>query len=197
MPAKVFTDMIKKAGTLNLDLKTKEAQDWMRKEAGKTKVNPISNIMKTSTDRFRTTPYPGHLYMFYYDPKHKNTLPYYDQYPLIFPIEMYKDRFLGLNMHYLPYELRGQLMDLLFETRNNNKMNESTKLKLSYQIVKSISDVPLFKPTIKMYLKSHVRSRMVWVDPKEWHFALFLPTQKFQKASVSQVYADSREIIKG
>ncbi len=195
MPAKIFTDMLKKAALSNIDLKTKEGQDWMRKTAGKTKSNPISTIMKTSGDRFRNVPHPGHLYMFYYDPKHKDTLPFYDQFPLIFPIEMYKDRFLGLNMHYLPYELRGKLMDILYEHRTNDKMNANTKLKLSYDVVKAASESSLFKPTIKMYLKNHVRSRFVWVDPKEWHYALFLPTAKFQKASVSEVYADSRRII--
>lgn len=25
----------------------------------------------------------GQMYMFYYDPKHKKTLPYYDRFPLI------------------------------------------------------------------------------------------------------------------
>ena len=197
MPAKIFADIMAKANKSNIDLKSKEAQKWLRAEAHKTKTNPTSTIMKTSNDRFRNTPYPGHLYMFYYDPKHKATLPYYDQYPLIFPIEMYKDRFLGLNMHYLPHALRADLMDILFELRNNDKLNETTKLKMSYQILKSSSASSLIKPTIKMYLKNHVRSRFVWIDPKEWHFALFLPTGRFQKASKSEVYADSQRIIQG
>ena len=48
----------------------------------------------------------GALNMFIYDPKLKNKLPYYDTFPLVLPIERYRDGFLGINFHYLPYALR-------------------------------------------------------------------------------------------
>jgi hypothetical protein len=32
---------------------------------------------------------------------------------------------------------------------------------------------------------------MIYVEPKEWDVALFLPLQRFQKASDQQVWADS------
>ena len=45
------------------------------------------------------TPYYGKMNMFFYDPKHKKKLPYYDTFPLVLPIERYNDGFLGINFH--------------------------------------------------------------------------------------------------
>ena len=54
-------------------------------------------------------PFFGRLNMFFYDPKFKKTLPYYDTFPLVLPLENYPDGFLGINFHYLPMNLRLQL----------------------------------------------------------------------------------------
>ena len=39
----------------------------------------------------------GDLYAYYYNPKHRATLPYYDQFPLIMLIGYETDTFVGLN----------------------------------------------------------------------------------------------------
>ena len=46
-----------------------------------------------------TKPHYGLLNMFFYDPKGRNTLPYYDTFPLVLPLEEYPDGFLGINFH--------------------------------------------------------------------------------------------------
>ena len=43
----------------------------------------------------------GRLNMFFYDPKYKKTLPYYDTFPLVLPIERIPGGFAGINFHYL------------------------------------------------------------------------------------------------
>ena len=58
-------------------------------------------------------PFYGKLNMFFYDPKWKKKLPYYDTFPLVLPIERYPDGFLGINLHYLPIPLRIRLLDRL------------------------------------------------------------------------------------
>jgi hypothetical protein len=55
-------------------------------------------------------PFIGKLNMFFYDPKFKKTLPYYDTFPLVLPLEAYSDGFLGINFHYLPIPLRLKLL---------------------------------------------------------------------------------------
>ena len=134
----------------------------------------------------------GKMYMFNYDPKLKQILPYYDVYPIIFPIEFYSDGFLGINLHYLPPALRAKLMDALWAELTNDKFNNTTKLKISYYILKSAARYSLFKPCIKRYLFTHVRSLFLYVSPDEWEIAMMLPTERFVKASNQRVWFDSQ-----
>ena len=138
----------------------------------------------------------GRMYLFYYDPKMKEELPYYDRFPLIFPFQRVNDGFYGINMHYLPHVLRARLMDSLYSLANNTNNDDSTKLKLSYQILNSSSRFKYFKPCVKHYLNNHVRSRFLWVPAEEWKTALFLPLERFAKANKNKVWQDSRRLVK-
>jgi len=77
----------------------------------------------------------------------------------------------------------------------DKRYDENTKLRLSYNVLKSTSRFKAFKPTIKKYLRSQVKSRFMKIDSVEWDMALFLPLQKFQKATAQEVYKDSRNAI--
>lgn len=141
------------------------------------------------------TPTPGKMLMYQYDAKHKDTLPYWDMFPVIFPLELYNDSFLGLNLHYLPPVFRVRLMDALYETINNQKYDSTTKLEINYQILKKTASMKYFKPCIKKYLKSHVKSRLVEIPVDEWDYAVFLPIARFQNASQRKVWDDSIQAI--
>jgi hypothetical protein len=138
----------------------------------------------------------GKMYLFMYDPKHKNTLPYYDTYPLIFPLNITGTGFLGINMHYLPLYLRAKLMDKLYTTVSNKKYDDSTKLNINYGILNGASKFKYFKPCVKQYLWSHVKGNgFLNIPPKMWDAALFLPTQKFVKAGEDVVWNDSQKKV--
>ena len=175
------------------ELKTQnEAKSWYRSAAAKVKaVNEVELLtdkknIKNAVDAKSI----GQMYMFFYDPKHKATLPFYDKFPLVFPIEYYNDGFLGLNLHYLPRYLRAKLMDSLYGTINNSAYDDSTKLKISYQILKSSSRFRYFKPCVKRYLASNVRQNFLWVEPKIWDWVLLLPTERFAKRSMSTIHGN-------
>ena len=138
----------------------------------------------------------GKMYLFNYDPKTKATLPYYDRYPLIFPVQGAPGGFYGINMHYLPYVLRARLMDALYDLSSNERYDERTKLRLSYGILKGAAKYKAFKPTFKRYSSSHVRSRFIEISSSEWDIALFLPLESFAKASKTSVWADSRRMAR-
>ena len=177
--------------------RTSTAREWFRdkaKDAGKVSEQ---NILRGDTDRLKSRSTIGKMYFFMYDAKHKDTLPYYDRFPLIFPVDRVQGGFYGINFHYLPLKLRAQLMDALYDVTNNQRYDESTKLKLSYGILKGAEKFSLFKPTFKRYLTSQVRSRFVEVYPSEWDIALFLNSEQFVGASKTKVWADSRKIIRG
>lgn len=143
------------------------------------------------------TPTPGKMLMYQYDAKWKDTLPYWDMFPVVFPVELYKDSFLGLNMHYLPPVYRIRLFDSLFETVNNTKYDKSTKLNVSYQILKGAAKMRYFQPCVKKYLYSHVKSKLIEVPIDEWAYVAFLPIQRFQKASEREVWNESIKKIMG
>ena len=138
------------------------------------------------------SPFFGRLNMFFYDPKLKAKLPYYDRFPLVLPLEKYSDGFLGLNFHYLPIPLRIRLLDRMVDFSNNTKFDESTKLNVSYNAIKSIK---LIKPTLKRYLAGKVKSRFRRVDADEFTVATLLPVARFSKASAKEVYSDSRKML--
>ena len=135
--------------------------------------------------------------MFFYSAKHKDTLPYWDMFPLTFPIQFDGDSMLSINLHYLPLLLRAKLMNALYTVAEEEGNSKIKKLQLSYQILNASARFSAFKPCIKRHLFSHVQSRFFWVRPEEWDMALMLPTARFQKASQEQVWADSERIIRG
>jgi hypothetical protein len=137
------------------------------------------------------TPTPGKMLMYQYDAKYKDVLPYWDMFPVMFPLEMYKDSFLGLNMHYLPPTFRVRLFDALFETANNTKYDQTTKLNISYQQLKAASNMKYFAPCVKKYLFSHVKSNLIEIPIDEWAYVAFLPMHKFQNATARKVWDDS------
>ena len=137
-------------------------------------------------------PFYGRLNMFFYDPKWKKKLPYYDTFPLVLPIEKYPDGFLGINMHYLPIPLRIRLLDKLVDFSNNTKFDESTKLIVNYSKLKNVR---LIKPTLHRYLAGHTKSQFRRIDADEFTIATLLPVQRFKKASAKEVWSDSRKMI--
>ena len=139
-----------------------------------------------------TKPHYGLLNMFFYDPKGRNTLPYYDTFPLVLPLEEYPDGFLGINFHYLPMGLRLKLLDRVVDFSNNTKFDKTTVIMAEYRRFKNI---PELKPTIKRYLAGRVKTRYRRVDADEFTVAALLPIARWKKASASQVYADSRKMI--
>jgi hypothetical protein len=88
-------------------------------------------------------------------------------------------------------------MDGLYDITNNKRYDETTKLRLSYQTLNSASKFKYFKPCIKQYLFSQMQSKFVYVYPSEWDIALFLPLERFSKASKTQVWAASKKQIMG
>ena len=168
-----------------------KSTDWYRdkiKEFGTPKSLDLIRDGKQATN-----PFFGRLNMFFYDPKLKKKLPYYDRFPLVLPLENYNDGFLGINLHYLPIPLRMKLLDRLVDFSNNTKFDESTKLNVGYQNLKRVR---LIKPTIKRYLAGKVKSRFRRVDADEFTVATLLPVARFSKASAKEeVYRDSRKMI--
>ena len=193
MATTIFQNVIKNAGASGAQ-NSLEARNWLRQKAAEVRsVNPKATITQgpVLTNRIIT----GEMYLFAYDPKTKEDLPYYDRFPLVFPFRRVTGGFYGINMHYLPPLLRAKLMDALYDTINNDKMDETTRLRINYRILQSAAKFRFFEPCVKHYLNNHVKSRFLQVDPTQWDVALFLPLERFAKANKLKVYADSKKKI--
>ena len=140
----------------------------------------------------KNNPFYGKLNMFFYDPKFKKTLPYYDTFPLVLPLETYSDGFLGINLHYLPIPLRIKLLDRLVDYSNNTKFDESTRLLVDYSKLKNVT---LIKPTIHKYLAGQTKSQFRRIDADEFTIATLLPVQRFKKSTEKDVWRESRSMI--
>ena len=203
MVAYVFDSILQKGSQAGVSPSIKrESRDWFRKQAKSVIASPTRMIRSQNT-RLTDKPMLGRMYLFQYDPKGKKTLPYYDRFPLIFPIAAGRTNgfaasggsFLGINLHYLPLPLRAKLMDALYKTATTKELDETTRLKISYQILSQASRYRFFKPCIKRYLVSHVKSRFFYIEPTEWEMALFLPLDRFVGANKQRIYAESRNRI--
>ena len=135
-------------------------------------------------------PSAGRMSMFFYDPKTKARLPYYDTFPLVLPIEPAKGGFIGLNFHYLPYGVRFAFLQQLQKYVSNSKFDQSTKIQASYMSIKSNKYT---KASIKRYLYSQVRSQFLRIDVNEMALAAYLPVAQFQGASLGTVFSRSRK----
>jgi hypothetical protein len=205
--AALFDDILLKGiRTGQVPARTAAAREWYRTQAkeitrttkNRTQGDKVIRELRGDNERRQDSRFlMGNMYLFSYDPKHKETLPYYDRFPLIFPINKAKGGFLGINMHYLPPILRAKLMDQLYTVLNNKNFDETTRLQASYKVLNGAAKFKEFAPCIKHYLNVHVRSKPAYINPSEWDIALFLPMQKFIGATANQVYADSRKAIRG
>ena len=178
-------------------LRARKATDWFRtlvkqrvvKVALKEYRTPNAILTKEErTSRWKT----GSMYFFKYDPKHKETLPYYDTFPLVIPVEKYTDGFLGINFHYLYPKDRAILLDQLQMFANNNRLDETTRLRMTYRSLGNFTKLKRAKPCIHRYLDRYMASTMVPITADEWGTALFLPVERFKKKNKTMVWMESK-----
>ena len=194
MAGKLFDRLEREAFRGGIQARTAESMKWFRTRVSQ--IKRVSGKQVHSEQRQKSRHLFGEMYMMFYDPKHKKTLPYYDRFPLVIPFQKAKNGFLGLNLHYLPHSLRAKFLDELYDTVNNDKFDATTRFKLTYDILQRVSQNNAFLPCVKHYLSGHIRSKLAVVDSADWEIAIFLPTEQFKKASLSSVYRDSRRIMR-
>jgi hypothetical protein len=177
---------------------TKDSLKWLGQKITELR-NPalIPSAIKKEDVRNVKSVQTGAMYFFYYDPKLKEELPYYDKFPLTLILEKYNDGFLAVNLHYLPFKWRVAFMSKLIPygaARNNQE--EVARLHVTYDILEATRTLKEFRPCLKRYLYDHMQSRILAVQPNEWDTALALPIQQFKKATAKEVWADSLNEIR-
>ena len=132
--------------------------------------------------------------MFFYDPKTKDTLPYYDYFPLVIVVGPAKGGFYGLNLHYLPPVLRAKMLDALMEIGTRGKGANET-FALTYRTLQRVSKLKYYKPCFKHYLNAHVQSKFSEVEAPEWRSQLSYQPHNLERQVDRKYIPDSRKMI--
>lgn len=197
MVAYVLDDILKRGAQRGIVPQLeRKSRDWFMRQAAKTSISP-NRLIQSDLNRLRNGPRLGDMYLFGYDPKGKNELPYYDNFPLIIPFNADNKGFYGINFHYLPQTLRARLLDLVLNYITNTELNEQTRFRFTWRMLNKAATVPVFKPCVKRYLYRQVRTKFFYIEPKEWPMAVFLPLERFSKMNKETIHRDSRKIIQG
>lgn len=98
----------------------------------------------------------GHMYLFEYNAKFKNKLPYFDSFPLVYVIKATRNEFWGANLHYLSPKKRVWCVKRLMEGR---------------------VDIP--RSCFHKYLTSYVDGYFLDLASAEWASAILLPIENF------------------
>ena len=152
-----------------------KSYDWYRKQVQSMTTPGARSLIRSGKATLR--PKYGIMNLFGYDPKHKAKLPYYDIFPLIFPLEPAKGGFIGLNFHYLKPGARVAFLRSLANTTNNKKFDKTTRYRVNWR------NNLYMRKTAKHYLFSQVRSSFLNITADEMAIAIFLPVARFKKGS--------------
>ena len=191
----LFLNLSAAAFRAGINPRTKQSREWFKDKVSELKNINRRQLMREEPIELRNRQLIGTMNMFFYDPKTKDTLPYFDRFPLAIISGPADGGFYGINLHYLPQTLRAKFLDALLDVTNNKRYDETTKFQVTYNILQKSASLRFFKPCFKHYLSSQVKSRFARVPASEWEIATFLPTADFAKADERRVHRDSRKMI--
>ncbi len=195
MPGLQFTEIARRGAKSGKIPGRPDSREWYRAQGRAVSQVNTERLMLDPRQKSTQQILPGKMYCFFYDPKHKDTLPYYDRFPLIFPIKLEGGSMLGINLHYLPHPMRAQLMDALYQLEDK-RYTQDKKLRVSYEILNGAARFRFFKPCIKKYLFTHLRSRFLEIPMDNWDVALMLPLERFEKEKKQLVWKESAKIVR-
>ena len=152
-----------------------KSYDWYRKQVRSMTTPGARSLINKGKATLR--PKYGIMNLFGYDPKHKERLPYYDTFPLIFPLEPAKGGFIGLNFHYLPPLARVRFLRSLANTTTDKKFDKKTRYRINWR------NNEFMRKTAKHYLFNQVRTSFLNITAEEMAIAIFLPVARFKKGS--------------
>jgi len=150
-----------------------KSYDWYRKKVQSMTTPGARGLINQG--KATVAPKYGMMNLFGYDPKFKETLPYYDRFPLIFPIDFAKGGFYGINFHYLQPGARVNFLRQLSRFASDKNFDSKTRYNIG-----NLSG-RYYKKTIKHYLYSQVRSSFLNITAEEMAIAIFLPVARFEK----------------
>ena len=172
-----------------------ESNAWFEEKIEEIRRPIDRKLLKAEVERERgiLTPHVGRMYLFNYYPKGVLTLPYFDMFPVIFLVAIKKEYFQGINLHYLPLDIRREFFTAVMERTNIKEFNKQTYLRIDYDFLNSFRKYRAFKPCFKNYASDRVRGRVINVPSPEWELVMNLPVAHWRRSSEAKIHAENRK----
>lgn len=195
--ASLFDTLQAGAFRAGIQARTDKSRNWFSRQVKQLGTVNRNKLMRDDALDPTANPKIGDMIMYFYDPKMKNELPYYDKFPLTILVQPTKGGFQGLNLHYLSPKVRALFLDRLMDLAPKNVTDSTRLARLRYNTIKGANKYKEFRPCFKQYLMSQVKSRIVRVPMTDWEIAIFLPVEQFVKKNKTSVWTESLKIAKG
>ena len=181
-----------------LETRSLESLRWFQQRVKTMKLTSEAFYKQSSLNKAKRY-LEGRMYTFFYDAKHKKTLPYWDRFPVVLILDLNQNGFTGLNLHYIPPRYR---VRLLYELYKYIKLDDDTRdenmkphIRMRYEMLRGLSKMRFFKPCFKKYLTQHIEGRALEITPDYWDVMAMLPLASWQKKHAREVYTESIKII--
>ena len=166
------------------------------------------NVIRHSTSaREVVRPIRGGMYTFKYVPKHKDTLPYYDSWPLIIPYRRVTGgRIHAFNLHYLPPKLRIKILfrlsalitteDISGEAQapegDNPEYYDFGNLNIRWDFT-GRGGLKLIRRCTRSYIIGNIKGKLIEFPTQTWPVVSFLPIARWRKEkNVNYIWKDNK-----
>lgn len=136
----------------------------------------------------------GNLYLYGYDPKHKDTLEVYDVLPLGILLDISSKYVWMINVHYIPYLKRIQFVRLIME-----KLAGGSRLK--YKDIKKAwnkAEIPhaYARLAFRQYIIKRIQTKMRMFDEDNYKAVVQNVLPEFKKQNMDTVYRNIEKKMK-
>ncbi len=156
----------------------------------------------------------GKIYSFYYDPKYKDKLEFYDNVPMSIIIGHIKTKAgnvnaLGINLSFIPPKARAAILDRIVKVFNTmiikpneamideEKFRSQKELPLYYDICKKILQNSGFEYAIRSYIYSHMESEPLIITYEDWWRILTFPSKYIVNLNIRAIYIRYKKKMDG
>jgi hypothetical protein len=190
---KSYLDKFNAAARSNaaLQMHTAESLAWFQKRVSKDMRHSRYSLIRDYGDFKRRTgkenkTLVGRLYYFQYEAEEagdKDNMVY-DAFPMVYIFGTSissdgKKLIHALNTHYLLPKERAFLYLKLLKIRNKKNWTDSTKLKISWEIIKQLVAHRIYAKSVHTYRVDRIQSKLIEIKPEYWEIATFLRLEKW------------------
>jgi len=162
--ASLFDTLQANAFRAGVQARTRQSSKWFQSKIEDMTMPSRQKLLKDPALEQTDRELIGNMYMYFYDPKHKKTLPYYDRFPLTLLVQPAEGGFHGLNLHYLNYNVRAAFLDELMDLAPQ-KIQQTTRIrKLRYDLLQKTRKYKEFKPCFKHEQFRKASKTKIWTD---------------------------------